>query len=190
MGQHALRRMGADEFLDWDINQPDARHELIDGVPRAMTGAQRRHDLIITNGMRELGNRLLDGPCVPFTADIALRMSNGNVRRPDIGVDCGPIPDAFTYSAAPRLLIEVLSPSTRPLDQARKLEEYKSIGSLVYILLVEQLASEVMLWSRGPGGTWQHITLSGLDAVIDLPALDISLPLSGLYHRVVFDDPP
>lgn len=189
MSQTAFRRMTPDEFLQWDLDQPDARHELIDGVPVAMTGAQRRHDRVVMNGIRELSSRLRRGPCLPFTADVAVRISNGNVRRPDIGVDCGPVDDTATYAATPRLLVEVLSPSTRPLDQARKLEEYKSIGSVEHILLVEQSAPEVILWSRDVSRSWSYEIPEGLDAIVDLPALGIALQLADLYEGIAFSPP-
>jgi Uma2 family endonuclease len=184
MSQHALRRMTADEFLEWDLDQPDARHELIDGVPVAMTGASRRHDGIVVNAVSELRARLRGGPCRPFTADVAIDVPAGNVRRPDMGVDCGPVRGEATVAAAPRLVVEVLSPSNRPFDQARKLEEYKSVESLAYILLVDTGAVEAILWSRGPDRSWQHMLLAGADAVIDLPAFGVCVPLGDVYEDV------
>ncbi|MDA8249576.1 MAG: Uma2 family endonuclease [Rhodospirillales bacterium] len=189
MSQAALRRMTADEFLEWDLNQPDARHELIDGVPVAMTGARRRHDRIVVNGMRELSGRVRGKGCEAFTADIAVRVPNGNVRRPDIGIDCGPADDRMTYAGAPRLLVEVLSPSTRAFDLARKLEEYRSIAGLLYILLVDPDAPEAILWSREPGQSWQHAVIAGQDATIELPALGLALPMAELYAGIAFPEP-
>ena len=189
MSQSALRRMTAEEFLQWDLDQPDARHELIDGVPVAMTGARRRHDRIVVNALSQLDVRLRGGPCEAFTPDTAVRIPNGNVRRPDAGVVCGPDDDDLTYAAAPRLVIEVLSPTTRAFDLARKLEEYKSIASLDYILLVDPDMPEVILWSRSGARGWEHTVVEGLESTIDLPALRITLPLADLYARVRFEPP-
>lgn len=100
MSQTLPRRMMADAFLHWDLDQPGARHERIDGAPRAMAGAGRRPDRIVVNGLREFGLRI-GGRCEVFTADIAVRMPNGNVRRPDIGIDCGPLVDP----AAPEVIL-------------------------------------------------------------------------------------
>jgi Uma2 family endonuclease len=186
MNRPALRRMTADDFLEWDSGQPDARHELIDGAAVAMTGARRRHDRIVVNAVAALSDRLRGGRCEPFTADIAVRIPNGNVRRPDIGVDCGPAEDAMTYAAAPRLLAEVLSPATRAFDLARKLEEYKSIPGLEYVLLVDPEAPEVILWSRDAARAWGHAVFTGLAATIELPALGVALPLSELYRGIAF----
>lgn len=181
MSQSALRRMTAEDFLEWDLRQPDGRHELIDGVPVAMTGARRRHDRIVVNAVAELRTRLRGGPCVPFTADTAVRIPGGNVRRPDVGVTCGPDDDDLTYAAAPRLVIEVLSPSTRAFDRMRKVEEYKTVAGLDYILLVDADAPEVILWSRDAAGGWASTVIAGAEAAIDLPALGVTLPLADLY---------
>jgi Uma2 family endonuclease len=190
MSQPLPRRMTADAFLDWDLDQPEARHELIDGAPRAMTGAGRRHDRIVVNGLAALYARLHNHRCEVFTADIAVRIPNGNVRRPDIGIDCGPSEDRMTYAGTPRLLVEVLSPSTRPFDLARKLEDYRAITALDYILLVDPAAPEVILWSRDAVRAWRHDVIEGLTATIELPALGLALPLADLYRHVVFPPEP
>ena len=73
----------------------DEKYELVDGypVPRCpdiemMTGASRRHDQIVFNILGELGNQLRGSPCRGFTADTAVRTTEGR-RRPDAGVECG-----------------------------------------------------------------------------------------------------
>ena len=190
MSQPLPRRMTADAFLDWDLNQPEARHELIDGAPRAMTGAGRRHDRIVVNGLASLYALLRGGRCEVFTADVAVRIPNGNVRRADLGIDCGPSEDRMTHAGAPRLLVKVLSPSTRPFDPARKLEDYRAIAALDYILLVDPAAPEVILWSRDATRAWRHEVIEGLAATIALPALGLALPLADLYRHVVFPPDP
>ncbi len=55
-----------------------------------MAGAKRRHDQIVVNSLGLVGNQLgANGSCRPFTSDTAIRIPNGNVRYPDLGVDCG-----------------------------------------------------------------------------------------------------
>jgi Uma2 family endonuclease len=184
MNHSALRRMTADAFLDWDLDQPEVRHELIDGRPVAMTGAKLRHDLITANVLAELRQALRGTRCRVFTADVAVRIPNGNVRRPDAGVHCVPLDLDATYSAAPRLLAEVVSPSTRDFDRLSKLEEYKSLPTLDVILLIETTQPEVVVWSRDGGRAWTDARVSGRDAVIDLPALGIRLALGDLHDGI------
>jgi Uma2 family endonuclease len=190
MSERSIRRMTADEFLEWDLTQPDARHELVDGVPVAMTGASQRHDLVVVNTLAELRTKLRGGPCRPLTPDVAVKIPNGQVRRPDVTVHCAGFDERALFAAEPRLVVEVLSPSTRAFDRVRKLEEYKSVPTLAHILLIDPDAPEVMLWSRDAGGTWGLAIIEGRDAVVELGALDMSLRLADLYEGLTFQPVP
>jgi Uma2 family endonuclease len=189
MSEGAAIRMSADEFLEWDLTAPDHRHELVDGVPRAMTGASGRHDVVVVNVLTFLRSGLRGGPCLPSTADIAVKIPNGNVRRPDVAVRCTPMDDRTTH-ASPRLVVEVLSPSTRSVDRARTLEEYKSVAGLAHILLIDPDVPEVMLWSCNNAGVWSHAVVAGLGAVVPLPALGVALPLADIYDGLTFRPSP
>jgi len=50
---------------------------------------------------------------------------------------------------------------------------------------IEQDRAEVVVERRTPDG-WKSEKLSGLEAVVCLPALEIELPLAELYERVKF----
>src|SRR5487761_2458502 len=136
MSYAADHRMTVAEFLDWQQHQ-ELRHELVDGRPVAMAGARQRHDRITANALGELHGQLRGQPCRVFTADLGVVTPGGNVRRPDIGVQCGPFEDESMEASQPRLVAEVLSRSTRTLDQVGKLDEYKSIESIKTIVLID-----------------------------------------------------
>src|SRR4051812_24703928 len=147
------QRMTPEEFYAWQETM-DERYELVDGypVPRCpdiemMTGASRRHDQIVFNIHGELRNQLRGGPCRGFSADTAVRTPEGR-RRPDAGVECGALDDQSFEAGEVRMVVEVLSPSTRDLDTFGKLDEYKAIDSIDHILLVEPNAPQAILWSR------------------------------------------
>ena len=186
MAEAQVRTMTADEFYLWQLDQ-DERYELVDGVPvplRAMTGASNFHDVILVNCIAELGMRLRGRPCRVASADTALRTAIRSSRRPDVAVDCAP-PEAGSYEAhRPTVVVEVLSPSTRKLDRFTKLEEYRRHPSLRHILLVDPDAVAAKLYSRADGGAWSDVDLTGKDAVIALPAIDVTLPLGALYERL------
>lgn len=82
------RTMTAEAFLDGCLGQ-EGRWELVDGVPVAMAGAKQVHDRVVVNALLALGGQLRGGPCRPRTGDVAIGIPNGNIRRPDLGVDCG-----------------------------------------------------------------------------------------------------
>jgi len=189
MGETAIRWMTVAEFLDWQPHD-DGRYELVDGVPVMMTRARRRHDQIVVNALGELRDKLRGHPCRPFTADTAVLIPNGNVRRPGAGVDCGRFEDKAMYADAPRLVVEVLSPSTRELDMFGKCDEYKTVESLNHIILVEPNQTQAMHFWRAEDRGWRHRAYEGLEAVIEFADLQITISLGDLYDGLEFTPRP
>jgi len=185
MGERAVTRMSAEEFLEWGLHQ-ELRYELVDGVPVAMAGAKQRHDRIVASVLGMLYNLLRGHRCQQFTADLAVRIPAGNIRRPDAGIDCGVPDDGATTAAEPLLVLEVLSPSTRDFDMFGKLEEYKTVPTLAHIVIVDPDTPQVFHWSRSQNEPWRHELLEGLDAVIQLPDIDGAIDLSSLYEGLTF----
>lgn len=183
MAEVKIRRMTADEFLGWDSGD-DERYELVDGVPRMMTGARRGHDEVVVNALTALRDRLRGSGCRPYTDDLAVRIPNGNVRRPDITVDCDPQSRDDLSARAPVLVIEVLSPSNG-YDLLRKLIEYKSVAAIRYILVLDPAQPAATLYERQSGELWRESALIGADTELAFDALGITLPLGIFYEDVL-----
>lgn len=181
--------MNADQFLDWRQEQP-GRWELVSGTPvLMMAGAKQRHDRIVVNVLTDLRNALRGGPCRPWSADIATRIPAGNVRQPDVTIDCGAIRDDALESTAPSVVFEVLSPSTRTFDQVRKVDEYKTVPTLRHIVLIDPDRPRVLLWSRADAGAnWVDVELGGMDSVLALDGVGVALPLGDIYFDLTFED--
>lgn len=190
MAQTAPKPWTAAEFFAWQERQPD-RYEMVAGFPvRMKAGARNLHSDIVANVVGELGRRIRGTGYRAFTGNGAVQIDPGQIRRPDAGVDCGPRdPDGYV-AADPRLVAEVLSPSTRDFDSIEKLAEYKAVESLDYILYVEPNRAEVAVWSRGGDRRWERAVIEDLGASIDLPSLGIALPLAEIYDGVAFTLPP
>ncbi|MDQ0509434.1 Uma2 family endonuclease [Ancylobacter amanitiformis] len=189
MAPHALKRMTPEEFYRWP-GEDGVRYELVDGFPlKAMTGASQRHDTITLNVLAALRQKLRGSPCRANTAGIAVATMTGNIRRPDALVDCGVRLDTAYEASSPRLVVEVLSPSTRQTDLVRKLEEYKALPSLAYILLVEPDVPSVLLWWRAPGDGWELAAFDGLEGVVGLPGIRAELAMAEIYEDMRFPDP-
>jgi len=185
----AVRLMDPDAFLEWCTSQED-RYELVNGVPVAMAGAKRGHDTIVVNTVALLRPALRGSSCQPFSADFAVRIPGGNIRRPDIGIDCGAfIPDDLA-ATDPRVVIEVLSPSTRAFDLIGKLWECRRVPTLRHIILIDREEPRVLHWSRDPDGRWSDYAVEGLDAVITLTDPALTLALADLYEGLAFRPHP
>lgn len=190
MGEQAVAAMSVEEFYAWGERQ-DVRYEYVDGAAiRMMTGANRRHDDVVFNIVVALGMELRGKSCRGFTADTAVRTRSGRRRRPDAGVECGAPRDSDHEADQPKLVVEVLSPSTREFDLYGKLDEYKAVDSIDFILLVEPNAPEVMVWRRGANRAWEHETVSGLEAVVSFPAIGVMLRLADVYDKLLFPARP
>jgi Uma2 family endonuclease len=190
MAEPQLRRFTPDEFFAWQRNQ-DKNYELVDGLPvlplKMMTGASRAHDKVVVNVIRELATQLRGGPGGPTTDDLAVRIPAGNVRRPDIAIECAEGDRRDMEVREPRVVVEVLSPSTRTLDRFRKLVEYQSIGSLHPILRIDTETPRIDIVTREADAPWVPETFQGFDAVVDLPAVGASLRLADVFEGVPFE---
>ncbi|MEJ1161844.1 Uma2 family endonuclease [Prosthecomicrobium sp. N25] len=180
MAETKFERMDPETFLAWATRQ-EGTYELVDGIPRAMTGARKGHDRAVVLGLSSLSRRLEGSPCEPFTEALAISIPNGNVRRPDITVDCGRPDDDLLYADRPILVIEVLSPSTRSVDTLRKVLEYQRVATIQYILLIEPAEPVGILHARQDGG-WTMQEFLGYDTVIGMPAIGLDIPLRDFYR--------
>jgi Uma2 family endonuclease len=190
MAEASPRKMTVEEFFEWQQGQ-DRNYELVDGVPvlplKSMTGATDQHDRITVNAIVALGNRLRGKPCRPKTSDTSVLTFRGT-RRPDVSVECGQPGRQSMAADEPRVVIEILSPSTMRYDRFQKLAEYQRHASIKVILLVDTEAPQVTVWRMGPSG-WTASEAVGLAETIDLPEIGTVLPLSELYLDVIFEAP-
>ncbi len=180
MSTAARELMEGAEFLRWCLDQED-RHELVDGIPvKMMSGASEAHDRVVTNIIIALGNQLRGTRCRPATADVAVNTRMRGYRRPDVTVTCGE-PRADSYAAQePRMIVEVLSPSNVGVAWQRKLEEYRRLDGLAYLLLVDSGLVAATLYVR-TGRDWDPIDADGPESAFDLPAIGCRLGIAEIY---------
>ena len=171
----ALPRLTAEAYLALEREQ-ETRHELVDGYLYSMTGASLRHDEIAMNLAAALHAHLKGGPCRVYKSDVKVRVGD-DFYYPDITVRCGER-DADDYALHdPRVIVEVLSPSTQRYDRGDKRLAYGGIPSLREYVLVSQDAMRVELLA----GDEPAVILTGEEERLHLPSLDFSLSLEELY---------
>lgn len=180
------RRWTLEEFLAWEERQ-ETRHEFVDGMVRAMVGGTRRHNKIALNVAAYLSGQLKGGKCQSYGSDMKVICPAGNVRYPDVTIDCGPMKPDDVAATEPTVAIEVLSKSTAWTDQTHKLDDYQSIPSMRHVLHLVQERAEGELWSKDESG-WRRASLSGLDAEVDLSAVGVTFTPAIAYDGVPLDD--
>ncbi len=179
----ALRRldtMTVEEYLIWEADQ-EARHELVDGIAQMMVGGSIGHDVVKFNASLYLGNKLRGSRCRVHTSDMKIRCFNDNIRYPDITIACGPLVPTDQMSSDPRMVFEVLSPSTRTTDFLVKLRDYKTIPSLTAYVILWQDEPRAMVY-RKTGEGWIEDEIKGYDGIIPLPEIAIDMPLADVYE--------
>lgn len=167
MGQSARQRIAFDEYLRMEAMSP-LRHEWLDGAVWAMAGATPDHAAIAVNITTQLSTQLRGKRCRVFSADLRIRVrSTGLGTYPDASVICGAIqfdPDDARKTTAvnPKVIVEVLSPSTEDYDRGEKLEHYKRIPTLEEIVLVAHDERRIVVWRR-EGRRWRsHEVTAGI----------------------------
>lgn len=187
MAAQPQRHLTVEEYLTVE-RASQMRHEYFDGEVFAMGGASRRHNLIVTNLVRELSLQLKGEPCETFASDMRVKVEEtGLYTYPDVVVVCGEAhfdDERSDTLLNPTLIVEVLSESTEAYDRGRKFEHYRSLASCTDYLLVAQDHVRVEHFSRQPEQGWLLTEAGGLDDVVGLPSIGCELSLSEIYERV------
>ena len=184
----ALRQpaaIGVDEYLASEENSP-VKREYVGGAVYAMGDTTNGHNETAVNAIVSLGGRLRGKLCRAFNSDTKVRIELGGHTRfyyPDAMVVCHPNPRSDHFQDHPVVVIEVLSESTRRIDQGEKCDTYLKIPSLRVLLLVESEEMAVTVHRRTAEGGFAVEYHSGADAVIPLPEIGAELPLAELYDR-------
>jgi Uma2 family endonuclease len=179
--------ISVDDYLAGELNSP-IKHEFLDGVVYAMSGAGSNHVLIATNCVSFLHSRLRGKRCRSFNSDGKIRVRlPGQIRfyYPDASVVCRRNPGDSPFQDEPVVIVEVLSQGTRRIDQGEKKDAYLTIPSLRVYALVEQESPEVVVF-RKTAQDFVREFYAGLDSVIPLPEIDIELPLAEVYEEIEF----
>ena len=181
MAEPTEKRMSLAAFLEWD-DGTDTRYELLDGRVVAMAPATLAHGTIVANLARHIGNRLKP-PCrVVVEAGIILADRADTWYQADLVVTCTPPERGARAITEPRLIVEVLGPSTAAHDRGVKLADYRRILSVEQVLLIASEDRHVEVWRRAEDA-WKVQDLIG-DAAIPLAIDDEPLPLTAVYDDV------
>ena len=177
------RLLTVEEFLEIDFG-PHLKAELDRGTVLMMAGGTRDHARIQGNFMRYLGNALRGSGCRPYGSDVKVRSHDLSVRYPDVTVDCGAPGDTGRdeFLHAPRVIIEVLSPSTRAKDAGVKLDEYRTMRTVETIALVDPETERLRVLQRTGPQTWSDSTFVE-PAALELVSMGIAMPHDEIFAR-------
>jgi len=181
MSEAAHRPLRYDEYLQIE-QDTGIKHEYLDGRATAMAGGTSEHSHLAGQLLAHLVVALRGGPRRPFNSDFKMRVeATGLSTYPDLSVICGQIErpaDDRNAALNPRVLVEVLSPSTERYDRGEKWAHYEMIPSLREYVLVSSDRERVEVFSRENGWVFRSY---GPGERISLPSLGLEIPLDELY---------
>jgi Uma2 family endonuclease len=133
----AYKRYTYDDYVYWDGDW-----ELIDGFPYAMAPSPiKTHQALASAMIVELSKSIENCKNCLVVGELDYKIDEYNVLRPDVAVICNEESDYILK--APKIVVEVVSPSTAFRDEKIKKEIYEKEGVKYYILIYQNLYAKV-----------------------------------------------
>lgn len=185
-------RLSIQAYLSLDTTFPTIKYEYQQGCVRLMSGGSGEHATIAGNIYMGLRLQFRSGPCTVYNSDMRVQVAEGTYYLPDVSVTCD-INDrrrGVKMMLSPRLVVEVLSPSTENIDRTEKLIAYQACATIAEIVLVSQFSRHVEIWQRDDKDVtvWHYRYFTG-EGDIEFRSLDVRLSLADIYQEINFNEP-
>ncbi len=178
--------MSVEEYLQIDRSSIETRYEYIDGYVTMLAGGTLDHATIGANIISILRRSLRGTPCRVFTSDARVRLSRTRFVYPDASVSCDEQDRGQSDNVkSPRLVVEVLSPSTEGYDRGRKFGFYRECPTIQEYLLIDAQRPMLEVYRREKHDLW-ILRAYRLDEVVELTNLGLRFPVSEVYEDVIF----
>jgi Uma2 family endonuclease len=174
-----------EQFLAWEERQ-ELRYEFDGFQPVAMAGGTAAHSAIQRNLIVALGVGLRGKPCQPHGSGLKIKVADQPIRYPDAFVVCTPVSPRATVVSDPVVIFEALSESSATDDFVTKNAEYRATPSVKRYVVLQQAKAAAVVFSR-KGDDWVTDLLTGEDAILRMPEIDLDILLSEIYLGVEFD---
>ncbi len=187
-------RVSPEDYLRLE-RAAEYKHEYYAGEIRAMAGASFAHNQVCANLTISLGNLLRGRGCTPLGSDQRVHVKNrASYLYPDVSVVCGTPefleskkPDTLLN---PRVLVEVLSTSTKDIDRGEKFMLYRQTSSLRHYLLLDSESVHAELYSLDEQGRWVLTETRDPSAVLHFDHLGCQVPLAEVYAGIALAAAP
>ena len=168
------------------------RSEFFRGEMFAMVGASRKHNLIASNVSRRISEQFDGRLCEVYQSDMRVKVNKtGLYTYPDVVAACDQPrfeDNQVDTLLNPRVIVEVLSPSTELWDRGKKFEHYRAIESLREYVLIAQDHVLVERFAINADGQWALRDYRTLDDTLMLDSISCQIRLSEIYARITFDE--
>jgi Uma2 family endonuclease len=176
-----------EDYLALDNTVKSARYEFIDGTLRMLAGGSPSHSVIANNIAATFHQAFRNKPCVVYNPDVRLRLSTSRYVHPDVTVGCDPRDnEKEDHIEYPRILVEVLSPSTEATDRGEKLNLYLELPTLEIYMLVGSQKKTVEVYQRNDDA-WVLRTYKPGDTIY-LNSIDVQMTFDDIYAKTNMRD--
>lgn len=185
MSASPIPKLSVEEYLALD-RAAELPSEYHDGEMFPIESVSVEHARITANTVYRLSERLYGKPCRALNGPIRVRVSPTKFVCPDILVVCGKVDvtdelqDTVTN---PKVIIEVLSPSTADYDYGGKFTLYRLLPSFEEYLLIAQDKPRIEVFRKMPDDRWILTRYEGLESTVPVESLYIELPLAEIYFE-------
>lgn len=189
MSSQSTTYLTPEEYLALE-RKAELKSEYIDGEIVAMTGASRKHNLVVVNLTGEIRRQLRGRSCEAYANDMRVRVpSNRLYTYPDVVVVCDEPQfedQEFDTLLNPTVIIEVLSESIELYDRGKKFSFYRTLESLAEYLLIAQDECRIEQFVRQSDGGWLLSEHRSPEDAVKLDSIQCSLELREVYDKVAF----
>ena len=179
------RWVSVEEYLAID-NASDVRFEYVHGQLRMLAGGSRNHALIAHNLHGLLHYHLHGTPCAAYTSDMRVQVAIDRYYYPDVTVSCDEN-EAENALYSPRVVFEVLSPSTEAIDRTEKLEAYRELPSVEDYVLVSSERQAVEVHHRDRKQNYWITRIYGIGGTVRIESLNAEFLMDEIYERIRFN---
>ncbi|WP_019503033.1 Uma2 family endonuclease [Pseudanabaena sp. PCC 6802] len=161
------------------------RHEYRYGLVYAMAGGSDDHDELCLNLIELLRQKARSQDCAVRSGNVKVNYKDALFYYPDAFVTCDRRDRDDRYiKRYPKLIAEVLSPSTENFDRGDKFNDYQQIESLEEYVLISQDEMKIECRRRvGDGEQWEIEIYHAGDRVV-LKSMEIEVAIEELYRGV------
>ena len=186
--------MSEEEYHELERLNPERKYEYIAGLAYMMSGGSVGHDRILYNVRSALDSQLRSSSCAVFGVDVQVLLGHKKSGKrhfvyPDATVSChaGDNRADNTLIEAPRVVVEVLSPSTETRDRGVKFKAYQRCSTVHEIVLINQFAQYVEIWQRDEQNVdaWQYRHY-GPGENVEFASIHVQVAIDELYRGLDF----
>ena len=182
---YAQAKLTGSEYLAWEASQAE-RHMFVAGEVFSMAGGTAEHNRSAFKAAMALERHLAGTPCKTFIGDMRLKVQAADAYfYPDVVVTCDTVdisdPKISTI-VAPKLVIEVLSPSTVAYDRGQKFAAYRTLPSLQEYVLIDPESKTLEVFRKNTAGIWELHPSTDLTTNLRFESVDLTIKLEAFFE--------